>query len=160
VVLVADAQHVANRGSGQLRWQGRSLHRELSDFAGGVLPSYMLPARYVSVPALPLTPHGKVDRAALREFGEAGDGATTVTVEDPLTPTEQEVSQIWGRNLGLARVDRTDHFLEIGGHSLVAVQVIAEVREHFAADVPIGTLFDSPVLADFAAALDRLVAEG
>jgi amino acid adenylation domain-containing protein len=160
VVLTPDAHAVATRGTGQQRWQGRSLHHELAEFAGAALPSYMLPARYVAVAALPLTPHGKVDRDALLELTHQPVDEPAAPSDEPATPTEQTVAAIWAKHLGLARVSRHDHFLEIGGHSLVAVRVIEELRETFATDLPIGALFSSPVLADLAAELDARPAGG
>jgi len=156
VVLTPSARAVADRGHGQQRWQGRSLHRELSEHTASALPAHMMPARYVSTPQLPLTPHGKVDRAALLELALAPEEPEQAPAEEALTASEQAVAGIWARHLGLERVTREDHFLEVGGHSLVAVQVIAEVREHFQVDMAVGTLFASPVLADFAAAVDAL----
>jgi acyl carrier protein len=155
VVLTAEAHGVANRGAGQLRWQGQSLQRELHEFAANALPGYMLPARYVTLPAIPVTAHGKVDREALPTAAPLLDGPEHRPAES-LTATERAVAATWAKYLGLEHLSRDDHFLEIGGHSLVAVQVIAEVREHFAVDLPIRALFDNPVLADFATAVDAI----
>jgi acyl-coenzyme A synthetase/AMP-(fatty) acid ligase len=159
VVLGAEAQAVVYRGEGQQRWQGRSLQRELNEFVAGALPSYMIPSSYAAIPSVPLTLHGKVDRDAIRELART---VVEPAVEDdadqePLSDNEKAISEIWARNLGLQRVDRHDHFLEVGGHSLVAVQVIDEVRRHFRIELPVNVLFSSPVLADFALAVEAML---
>jgi len=163
VVLTPDARSVAGRGTGQLRWQGRSLHRELHEFAGATLPDYMLPNRYVSLGALPLTVHGKVDREALARVASQTTAEETpaeapVRAEGTPGATELAIAAIWAEHLGLEYVRGDDHFLEIGGHSLVAVQVIGDIRRKFSVAVPIRVLFDNPVLADFCAAVDDLTA--
>ncbi|GAA2882354.1 hypothetical protein GCM10010517_45500 [Streptosporangium fragile] len=143
---------------------------ELHRFLQGSLPAYMLPGSYVTLDAMPLTSSGKVDRQALPEPGgnagpgTAGEGGGDGGEADgdfdaPQTPTEQTIAAIWAEVLRLRRVAREDDFLEIGGHSLVAAQVITHVRERFTVNLPIRVLFENPVLADFADAVDGALAK-
>jgi len=133
---------------------------ELHRFLQGSLPAYMLPSAYVTLDAMPLTSSGKVDRQALPEPGLDGGGDDGDDDFDaPQTATEQTIAEIWGEVLKLRRIAREDDFLEIGGHSLVAAQVITHVRERFAVNVPIRVLFENPVLADFAEAVDGALAK-
>ncbi|MFI6907016.1 amino acid adenylation domain-containing protein [Nonomuraea sp. NPDC050394] len=89
-----------------------------------ILPDHMVPGAYVTMDALPLSPNGKVDRAALpAPTRTAGDGAP------PTTPAEIAVAGIWGELLGLTGIRADDDFFEIGGHSLVAIQVVARLRK-------------------------------
>ncbi|WP_037970984.1 non-ribosomal peptide synthetase [Streptosporangium amethystogenes] len=150
-VVLDDASRIIADRSG--------LTGELHRFLQGSLPAYMLPASYLTLDAMPLTSSGKVDRQALPEPGSGGlDGDGGGGGEDdfdaPRTPTEQTIAGIWAEVLKLRRVAREDDFLEIGGHSLVAAQVITRVRERFTVNVPIRVLFENPVLADFAEAVD------
>ncbi|WP_414682885.1 amino acid adenylation domain-containing protein, partial [Longimicrobium sp.] len=112
------------------------------------LPEYMVPAAYVRLDALPLTPSGKVDRKALP--APDGDAYARGGYEAPVGETEQALAEVWSELLGVERVGRWDNFFELGGHSLLAVRVISRVRQVMGAEVGIGGLFERPVLADFA----------
>jgi acyl-coenzyme A synthetase/AMP-(fatty) acid ligase len=123
---------------------------DLRRFLAGSLPDYMVPGRFVTLAALPSTPNGKTDRAALPELAEL-DVDTVDRSDLPASETESRIAEIWARSLGISTVRRYDNFLEIGGHSLVAAQVIARLREAFGLSrLPVRTLFEYPVLADFA----------
>ncbi|HEV2735349.1 MAG TPA: amino acid adenylation domain-containing protein, partial [Longimicrobiaceae bacterium] len=118
------------------------------------LPDYMVPAAYVRLGGLPLTPSGKLDRAALPAPG--GDPRAGGPSEPPRGATEAAVAEIWAELLGLERVGRWDHFFELGGHSLRAIQVVSRVRQVLGVDAAVGDLFARPVLADFARGLGSL----
>ncbi|HET7461859.1 MAG TPA: amino acid adenylation domain-containing protein, partial [Longimicrobium sp.] len=112
------------------------------------LPGYMVPAAYVWMEAYPLTPNGKVDRRALP--APAVDAYAAREYEAPVGETEQVVAGIWAELLGAERVGRRDDFLDLGGHSLVAVRVVSRVREALGVEASPRDLFERPVLADFA----------
>ncbi len=112
------------------------------------LPDYMVPAAYVRLAQLPLTPHGKLDRGALP--APADEDYARRDYEAPADDTEQTLAEIWSEVLGIERVGRRDHFFDLGGHSLVAVQVISRVRQALEVEVALSELFRRPVLADFA----------
>ncbi|WP_218080278.1 non-ribosomal peptide synthetase [Anthocerotibacter panamensis] len=114
------------------------------------VPEYMVPAAFVFLEAMPLTPNGKVDRRALPAPAYAGDMA-----EDgaPRTPVEELLVRLWAQVLGLPQVGIHDNFFALGGHSLLATQVIARVRETFGVEVPLRGLFEAPTIAAFAAYL-------
>ncbi|HET7461831.1 MAG TPA: amino acid adenylation domain-containing protein, partial [Longimicrobium sp.] len=119
---------------------------------GERLPEYMVPAAYVRLEHFPLTPAGKLDRAALP--APEGDAYVVREYEEPVGETEQALAEIWAEVLGAERVGRRDDFFDLGGHSLLAVQVISRVRQVLEAEVELGTLFTRPVLADFARGLE------
>ncbi|MEZ4729302.1 MAG: thioesterase domain-containing protein [Caldilineaceae bacterium] len=104
--------------------------------------------------ALPRTPNGKVDRKAL-----PAPGATLAVVADavafvaPRTPIETALAAIWREVLGVARVGVYDNFFHIGGHSLLAVQLIARIRQQFALDLPLTKLFQHPTIGALATLL-------
>ncbi|MEU3169745.1 amino acid adenylation domain-containing protein [Streptosporangium sp. NPDC006930] len=150
-VVLDDASRIIADRSG--------LTGELHRFLQGSLPAYMLPSSYVTLDAMPLTSSGKVDRQALPEPGGDGGDCGDDDFDAPQTATEQTIAEIWAEVLKLRRIAREDDFLEIGGHSLVAAQVITQVRERFAVNVPIRVLFENPVLADFAEAVDGALAK-
>ena len=126
---------------------------ELRAHLAAVLPEYMVPAAYVRVESFPLTPNGKVDRAAL----PAPDAAAYVerAYEPPLGEIEETLAQIWCDVLALDRVGRHDNFFELNGHSLLAVRVLSHIRQALQVEIGLTQFFASPVLRD----IGRLVAE-
>ncbi|WP_405145010.1 non-ribosomal peptide synthase/polyketide synthase [Sphaerisporangium sp. NBC_01403] len=96
----------------------------LREYAGAVLPEYMVPAAFVVLDALPLTPNGKLDRKALPEF----DFATEVTGTLPSTPREELLCGLFADVLGLERVGAEDDFFTLGGDSIVAMQLVSRAR--------------------------------
>ncbi|WP_432113204.1 amino acid adenylation domain-containing protein [Streptomyces sp. S1] len=118
------------------------------------LPAYMVPSAVVVLPALPLTHNGKVDRAALPAPG--GADYARPAHEEPREGTERILAGIWSEVLGIERPGRADDFFDLDGHSLTATGVVSRVRERLGVDVPLRALFESPTLAGFAAAVDRL----
>ncbi|HEV7783775.1 MAG TPA: non-ribosomal peptide synthetase, partial [Thermoanaerobaculia bacterium] len=129
---------------------------ELRAFLKERLPEYMVPAAFVALEALPLTPSGKVDRRALPAPGGArpereGDFVT------PRTAAEETVAAIWREVLGLDRVGATDNFFELGGHSLLLPQVMHRLRSAFQIEIPLRTLFDEPSVESLALALEEIL---
>ena len=107
------------------------------------LPDYMVPALFVSLEALPLTPNGKVDRNAL----PAPEPSRSEAAVAPRNPVEEALAGIWAEVLGAESVGVFDDFFERGGHSLLAAQVLARLRDAFGVDLPLAELFDSPTVA-------------
>ncbi|MBW8876584.1 MAG: amino acid adenylation domain-containing protein [Acidobacteria bacterium] len=126
---------------------GAPSSRELRDFLRERLPSYMVPAAYVSLPALPLTPSGKLDRKALPE--PRPEGAVDESAA-PRTLTEELLAEIWAQVLGLERVGVEESFFDLGGHSLLATQVTARLREVLEVELPLRVLFQEPTVAGLA----------
>jgi natural product biosynthesis luciferase-like monooxygenase protein/amino acid adenylation domain-containing protein len=129
---------------------------ELRDEMRRVLPAYMVPAAIVVMESLPLTANRKVDRRALpAPDGEAGAGYVA-----PRTPAEEVLAEVWGELLGVPRVGSTDDFFALGGHSLLATRMVSRVREVFAVELPLRTLFETPSLAAVAEAVEALRRDG
>ena len=117
------------------------------------LPGYMVPSHLVRLDALPLSPNGKVDRAALPPPLEP-DTASTPAVS-PRTPLERTLADIWCDVLGTERAGVHDDFFEIGGHSLLGARLMRRVREAYGVDVPLRVLFDAPTIAGLAEVVER-----
>ena len=112
----------------------------------------MVPADIVWIDALPLTPSGKIDSSALPEpIDEARDAFIA-----PRTTFEETLAAIWSEVLGRAPIGVRDHFFDLGGHSLSALQVTALVRARLRVDLPLRAVFDRPVLAEMAAFIATL----
>ncbi len=126
---------------------------ELRGFLGRKLPPYMVPAAYVLLDELPLTPHGKVDRHAL----ESAAGVRGVCAADdapPRDPGEEILAEIWEDVLGIDGIGVRDHFFQLGGHSLLATQVVSRIRRAFAVELPVRSVFENPTVAELAAEVD------
>ncbi|NER62437.1 non-ribosomal peptide synthetase, partial [Pseudomonas sp. MAFF212428] len=114
------------------------------------LPDYMVPALFVHLAALPLSPNGKLDRKALPAPG--ADALPTRPYEAPQGDTEVALAHLWAQLLGVGRVGRQDNFFEMGGHSLLAVTLLARMRKQgLRADIRV--LFNQPTLAALASAV-------
>jgi len=110
------------------------------------IPDYMIPAAFVVLDSLPLTPSGKVDRLALPD-PEGAEARSAATYVAPRSPVEETVAAIWAEVLGLERVGVEDDFFALGGHSLLATQIVAQVRSDFSINLPLHALFTSPTVA-------------
>jgi amino acid adenylation domain-containing protein len=145
--------------SGDLRLVGYVVPRpgaapeasELRDFVRAALPDYMVPAAFVTLGELPLSPHGKVDRRALPEPERSAAGASLSTA--PRNATEERLAELWCEVLGIPRVGIEDNFLALGGHSLLAMQLITRVRGAFSIDLPLRMLYETSSLEELAVAV-------
>jgi hypothetical protein len=108
------------------------------------LPDYMVPSAFVPMTAFPLTQNGKLDRRAFPAPG--AEHVVARPFEAPEGETEQVLAEIWTDLLGLPQIGRHDHFFEIGGHSLLAVQLVGRIRNRMLVDLPLRELFEHPVL--------------
>jgi acyl carrier protein len=116
------------------------------------LPEYMIPAAYVRLDDMPLTPNGKLDRKALPAPETAS--YSTRGYEPPQGEMEMKLAAIWADVLKLDRVGRHDNFFDLGGHSLMAVQVVTRLRQALSVEMTIRDLFAHPELAEMARAIE------
>ena len=120
---------------------------ELRDFLKPKLPEFMVPSAFVFLHALPLTTNGKLNRKALPvpdmslQVMDAGFIA-------PRNRVEKQLAEIWASILGIDRVGIHDNFFEIGGHSLLAVKVVAEINKLLNIDLPFGAMYQSPTVEE------------
>ncbi|MFI1826132.1 amino acid adenylation domain-containing protein, partial [Streptomyces sp. NPDC020412] len=115
-----------------------------------VLPEHMVPAAYVVLDALPLSPNGKLDREAL----PAPDFTAEVTDRAPRTPHEQLLAGLFAEVLDLPRVGIDDDFFALGGHSLLATRLTSRVQSTFGVRHTIRAVFEHPTVAELARHLD------
>ncbi len=129
------------------------LHRRLTpaliERLGACLPDSMVPTAWVTLAALPTTPNGKVDRAALPPPAAPYEAAER-PFSPPRTPTEEAIARIWCEVLGLPRVGREQGFFALGGHSLLIARVAARARETFTTELPLPILFEYTTVAALA----------
>jgi acyl carrier protein len=118
------------------------------------LPDYMVPARFIFLDALPVSPNGKIDRKALPVPGRSRPELDTPFVASR-TPLEEDLAQIWGEVLELDQIGIRDKFLDLGGNSLAATQIISRVIARFQIEIPLRSLFESPTVAEMAMVISR-----
>jgi acyl carrier protein len=128
-----------------------SLLSELRQHLSQRLPDYMLPQSLVMLDTLPLTPSGKLDRHSLPEPASAEP--VPGSYQEPRSPAEQTIADIWSSVLKVGRVGSQDNFFELGGHSLLATQAMSRIRQAFGIDLPLRTIFEAPTVAALAAAI-------
>jgi amino acid adenylation domain-containing protein len=133
--------------------EGRLNARALQDFLREHVPDYMVPMVFVQLERLPLSAHGKLDRAALPALAADQDDA----VEAPRSEVETRVAGVLTALLGVARIGRGDNFFDLGGHSLLGAQTIARIRDIFGVEFPLRTLFDNPTVQGISAEIERLI---
>ncbi|MDB5365630.1 MAG: non-ribosomal peptide synthetase module, partial [Rhodospirillales bacterium] len=112
------------------------------------LPDYMVPAQFVRLDALPITPNGKVDRRALP--APSAEAAVADAHVAPRDGTEQQLAEIWSELLQRTPIGVHDNFFDLGGHSLLATQLVSRIRDRFRAELPLKTLFEQPTIAQLA----------
>lgn len=159
----------------------RKLIRDIREHLKKKLPSYSIPTRmfylyfrpsswsdrygpnavFVPLKRMPLNPNGKIDKPAL-PFPDTAQAASaepkTVTGPSEVTPTEQQLQNIWSRILPNAPspVPLDESFFDLGGHSILATRLIFEIRKTFVINAPLGLIFDQPTIGGLASEVDDL----
>ncbi|WP_193197108.1 non-ribosomal peptide synthetase [Nostoc sp. MG11] len=113
------------------------------------LPNYMLPSAIVVLDELPLTPNGKVDKRFL-PTDELIRPNTTKSLIAPRNFTELSLVKLWEKLLNISPVGVTDNFFNLGGHSFLAVRLMAQIQDKFGHNLTLSTLFESPTIEKLA----------
>jgi amino acid adenylation domain-containing protein/non-ribosomal peptide synthase protein (TIGR01720 family) len=118
------------------------------------LPNYMVPAVFVILDSLPLTPNGKVDRQNLPACDRTRPNLEETFVA-PQNSTEERLFSIWTELLGLEQIGINDNFFNLGGHSLIAVQILSRIREGFQVELSFHHIFANPTIASLAGLIEQ-----
>jgi len=118
------------------------------------LPEFMIPGVFVIMDSFPLTPNGKLNRKALPAPDQSGISADQYVA--PNTPEEELIAGIWADVLKLDKVSITSSFFDLGGHSLMATQVISRIRNAFDVELQLRNLFETPTVKQIAQEIDRM----
>lgn len=121
----------------------------LRNFLREGLPEYMIPSDFVMVDALPLTPAGKIDRRALPLPDQTRRDLDSTFVA-PRTETESLIANIWSQILGVKQVGVYDNFFDLGGHSLMATQILSRLQNVAQVRVPLRAMYETPTIANLA----------
>lgn len=149
---------VADTVSGDSAGHDEALHAHLSRG----LPAYMVPSIFVRLPVLPMTSHGKLDRHALpipeqRAKSASSDSGGVLHRSEmaegdvPQGRYELELAKIWSELLRKDRISRHDHFLKVGGHSMLVMRLVTQIADKMNAYIEMADVFARPVLHELAA---------
>ncbi len=131
----------------------RQLTQQLRDELREQLPAFMIPSAFVVMDELPTTVNGKVDRKALPP--PVGRPSWAGNFVAPRNETEQAVAEIWEDLLDVRPVGVKDDFFDLGGHSMLAVRMIAEIDMTLGRQLPLGALFQDPTVAHLANMIEQ-----
>ncbi|CAN5910511.1 hypothetical protein BH11MYX2_BH11MYX2_32370 [soil metagenome] len=133
------------------REQAEPTVEELREHVRSVLPDYLIPGAYVICDEFPLTPNGKLDRAALpppsARLTEAAPS------EQPTSELEVWLATTWAELLGVDAVGLDDNFFDLGGHSLLLTQLIVRINAELGLDAPLRVLFTAPTVRGLSEAM-------
>jgi len=119
------------------------------------LPSSIMPSRFMLLDAMPLTPNGKLDRKAL----PAPERVGRKRYVEPARAIEKKLAALWQQILNVEEVGLHDNFFELGGDSLSAAVMVANCAAQVGVELPMGSLFEAPTIADLAAVVERLTGD-
>jgi amino acid adenylation domain-containing protein len=137
---------------------------DLREFLATRLPDYMIPAIFVTIDMLPMTPNGKLDKAALPPPTAnnilGGEKSATQVAPKPGLGLEGRISEMVAALLGQPTVARDVNFFMAGGHSMLGVQLVARIRDTFGVKLNLRQLFGAPTIAALSAEVEKMSAAG
>jgi acyl carrier protein len=119
---------------------------ELRNYIKGKLPEYMVPSQYLSVESFPLTPNGKIDRKAFPVPSEFNFDTVKKEVVLPTNEMEDRIARVWQDLLKIPKVGINDNFFDIGGHSLLAVQLHSRLKQLIDTELTLIDIFTYPTI--------------
>jgi amino acid adenylation domain-containing protein/thioester reductase-like protein len=131
-----------------------SFARDLRQFVRSQVPDYMVPSAFVVLEQFLLTPSGKVDRRALPI--PQWTRISEETYVAPRTSVETKLARIWSQFLSLEKISVYDDFCELGGNSLLAIQLVYRVSEAFDLEIPLENFLEKPTIAGMAQTIEDL----
>lgn len=153
VVLAKDDKDKKKRLVSYVVGKGDYSRDKVIDFLKAKLPDYMVPTLWMELDELPLTSNSKIDRKSLPDFD--AEEQLKDNYAAPRTETEKAVAEIWQAVLKLQRVGIDDNFFDIGGHSLLAVQIMTRIEKKLRKKHPIAVLFQYPTVAQLSSFIEK-----
>lgn len=121
------------------------------------LPAYMVPNCFMSIPNIPITPNGKVDRKALPKPDILDN--RIAEINDPTNALEKALLTIFIQHLGTKHIGIYDHFLQIGGNSLIATRIVSKIRKLYQVTLTLRTFFELACIVKIAKHIEELVSK-
>jgi amino acid adenylation domain-containing protein len=135
--------------------QGEEVLPELREFLEGRLPGYMVPSAFAALDTIPLTPSGKVDRKRL----PAPEKGLNKGTAGPRNQLEKAIVEIWAEILGVDEPGIYDNFFDLGGHSILATQVVSRIRHTCHIELPLRIFFERPTVEGLSEVIGNLEKE-
>jgi hypothetical protein len=123
------------------------------------LPDYMIPASFIWLDAIPLTPHGKLNHRALPQPSQERASGNAIYAA-PETPLHEQIVGVWKTVLGIDGFGIDANFFNIGGHSLMATQVVSRLSDLLDTEIPLRLMFEQPTIRGLADAATTLLQGG
>jgi ubiquinone/menaquinone biosynthesis C-methylase UbiE/acyl carrier protein len=133
----------------------QDLAKTLRHSLANKLPEYMIPSTFIWLDALPLTPTGKLDRHALPAPNSVRNDPTDVYAA-PKSDLERLIASVWSEVLGIEKISIDSNFFNIGGHSLLGMQVVARLSDSLNLNVPLRLMFETRSIRGLAEAISSL----
>ncbi len=151
--LVAYVVPELQDGDSDQRAESAELIPQLRAWLGDKLPEFMIPAAFVLLDSMPLSPNGKINRSMLPVPEQSRD--ETATYVAPRTSAEETLAAIWSEVLRIPQIGVLDNFFSLGGHSLLATQVVSRVRQSLGIVLPLRAIFECPTISEMASRLEE-----
>ena len=119
---------------------------ELKNYLSSIMPSFMIPAYFVMMEKIPLTPNGKIDVDSLPE-PEIDIKHTELIADEKLNSTEEKLVEIWKRVLGVENISKNDSFFDLGGHSIKALRLLSQINNELNSNCILSDIFEFPTVA-------------
>ena len=135
---------------------------EFKEYLESKIPYYMIPAKFIKIQTIPLTPNGKVDRKMLESYSDEEEYINNeVNFKDVelLTETENKIIDIWKEVLNINNINVESNFFEIGGHSVSVLKAASRLKETFKIDIPIKDLFANKKVKELGEYIDKIILE-
>ncbi|MBR8839548.1 MAG: amino acid adenylation domain-containing protein [Stigonema ocellatum SAG 48.90 = DSM 106950] len=158
VVIVQDDAQGDRRLIAYVVTDNQDILPHLTSYLQDKLPNYMIPSAFVVLDAIPLTPNGKVDKRALPTDDVIRPNATQSFVA-PRNFTELSFVKTWENLLNTNPIGVTDNFFDLGGHSFLAIRLMAQIYDRFGHNLPLSTLFENPTIEKLAQIISQPVRE-
>ncbi len=136
--------------------EGEVSREELREHLGRKLPEYMVPGMFIEMEQMPLTANGKVDLRALPSAEQISNEVED-PYEQPCNAIEEIIAGIWSEVLRVSKVGVNDNFFKLGGHSILATQIISRVRKALRKDIELRSLFETPTVRGIARRIQELM---
>jgi acyl carrier protein len=137
--------------------ENNALLTSVRNFLKDKLPNYMMPSSFVSMADFPMTPNGKVDKKSLPKPDPVQFG-TDDTYVAPQTEMEKTIAIIWAESLKIPQIGIYDDFFALGGHSLIAIQIVGRIHEALGVDIALGSIFEFTTVSTFAKNIEEIQA--
>ncbi|MHB1949068.1 MAG: amino acid adenylation domain-containing protein [Gammaproteobacteria bacterium] len=125
--------------------------RELRDHISETLPEYMIPAAFVNIESIPLSPNGKIDYKALNNM----EFTMEHSCFHPRTELEGKVHEIWSQVLNMDQISINDNFFELGGHSLSAARIINKIDKVLGKQITLQDFYNAPTIFELAGIIEQ-----